>query len=195
VQGERRTVYGEDQPRYAVHLTPYTGLLPGSFLDRGLGFAGVDPLLNRGPLVVLFFPLADRDLDFHKTLLEIQPERDDRDPLAPHLPHQPVDLIALEEKLTRTDRINLLMPLDPGIGRNMTIQKERLFLHYTDIAVLQVHAPLTNGFNLMARQADTGLIAIMDKVVKVGLAILGDHLEGITDRLCRGSRFFFLFHI
>ena len=62
-------------------------LTTGGLLDGGLSFAVMDPLLDSGSFIVLFFAFADRDLDFHETLLEIHTERHDRDPFAPRLPH------------------------------------------------------------------------------------------------------------
>ena len=182
------------QARQSLWDTPYASLAPCGLLDSGLGLAGMDPLLDGRPLVVLLLAFAERDLDLYKSLFKIHAKRHDRDPFASGLPHQTVDLAPLEQQFARPDRVQFLIPLDLRIGRNMTIQEKCFLPHDTHVTVFQVHAPLTNGFNLVTREAYARFIPVVDEVVVMSLPILGNHLERRFYRLGRGSRVFFLFH-
>ena len=170
-------------------------LVSGGFLDGGLGFAVMDPQLDRRTLIVLLFPFTDRDLDFHEAFFEIQAQRNDRDTFAARLPHPPVDLATLEEQLARPDRIDVFVSLDPGIGRNMTIQQERFFLHNAHIAVFEIHAPFADGFHFMPHKAQSGFVSVMNEVIVVSLPVLGDHFKCIPDRFGGSRCVFFLFHM
>ena len=43
--------------------------------------------------------------------------------------------------------------------------------------IFQVHMALTDRLDLGARQLDACLVLILDKIIVVGLAVLGDHLD------------------
>lgn len=179
---------------FAGRITGAAILTPCGFLDGGLGFAVVDPLFDRRSLVVLLFAFTQRDLDFHESLFEIHAQRHDRDPLAPGLPDQTVDLAAFEQEFPRPGRIQFLMSLDLGIGRNMAIHEKGFLPHDTHVTVFQIHAPLTDGLDLMPHEAHARLILVMDEIVVVGLPVLGNYFERIPDGLACGDRIFFLFH-
>ena len=143
-------------------------------LHSSLGFAGMDLLFDRGPFVVLLFSLAYSDLDFDLPFFEIHPKRNDREALAAHLPHQTVDLVAIQEKFSGTRRVDLLIALQPGIRRNMAIKKKGFLFHDPDIAVLQIHAMFADRFDLMAQKPNPRLIFILDKIVVMSLAVLSN---------------------
>src|SRR5262249_61440243 len=99
--------------------TPDQTLMPSPRLalklDGALHLAPGVSLHQVAPLVAMLFPARDRELDLHSAVLEVEPCRDERQPLLAHLPVQGVDLTAVQEQPPRPHRL-LVRPVSPGLG-------------------------------------------------------------------------------
>ena len=112
-------------------------------LDFAAGLAGLDCF----SAVVLFLSLRERDFDFClPPLIEIDPERDQRQPLLLCLPDEFVDLLPMQEKLSGSKRL-MVHDVAMRIGTDVTVMEVDLFVMNGGITVLQVHSPLTQGFD------------------------------------------------
>ena len=145
--------------------------------NRGIAFARVNTPPDCLALVVLFFALRERDLDFHQALFEIHRKRHDRAAFLRGLPLQAVDLGALQQKFARARRIHFDVALDFGVRRDVAIKQEGLAAEDPDEGILQIDSPLADGFDLGAEKGDARLEFVLKEVIVLRFAVNRDRLH------------------
>ena len=120
---------------------------------------------------MLLFAFGQPELDFGQASLgEINAERDEREPLLLGLTKELIDFLAVEEQFPGTKRL-VIHDVAMAVGTNVAMMEKDLSLPYAGIAILQVHPPLSQGFDLRTLEYDARFELLFDEIVVVGLAI------------------------
>src|SRR6478752_9931682 len=160
-----------------IRSAPSLHVPPESLLDLAAGI----PLREVVPLVVGLLALRQREGGLDLAVLEVQVERDEREPALLDLADQLVDLGPVHEHLALAPR----GVVGPGALRVLG-----------DVDVLQPHLPVvdrgepvdergtagTEALDLGAGQRETDLVGVADRVVVPRLLVLGDELPPLFPR-------------
>ena len=97
---------------------------------------------------MLFLALGQTEFDLgESTLREIDAERDEREALLLSLAKELVDLLAVEKQFPGTERL-VIHNVAVTIEADVAMVKKRFASLHAGITILQVHAPLPDGFDL-----------------------------------------------
>lgn len=137
--------------------------------DFAAGFAALDGL----PSVMLLLAFGQPELDLCKASLgEINAERDEREPLLLRLAKEFIDLLTVEEQFPRTEWL-VIHDVAVAVGTDVAVVKKGLAVLYAGITILEVHPPISQGFDLRTLKHDARLKFLFNEIVVVGLAIRG----------------------
>src|SRR5438105_1766206 len=155
---------------------------------------GTSPLDRRFRLAIELAPLLafalveellaanHRDLGLHSPAFEVEPERDDRQPLLDDLYLQSIDLAAVKKQFAFSLGL-MVFAVAMAVRRDVGADQERLAAAEIDVAILEVDPRLSERFDFGAGESDSGLDLLQDEVVVKRLAIRGDQLfSGFTLR-------------
>jgi hypothetical protein len=120
------------------------------------------------------FTFGQPEFDLGKAPLgEIDAEGDERESLLLRLAKELIDLLAVEEQFPSTERL-VIHDVAVAIGTDVAVVEKDLTALHAGVAILQVHAPLSQGFDLRTLEHDARLELLFNEVVVVGLAIRSD---------------------
>ena len=120
---------------------------------------------------MLLLPLGQAEFDLGKAPFgEVDAERDEREPLLLCLAEELVDLLAVEEQFSSTERL-VIHDVAMAVGADVAVVEKDLTVLHARIAILQVHAPVSQRFDFRTLEHDACLELIFNKVIVVGLAI------------------------
>lgn len=134
-------------------------------------FALVNPPFQCLSFIGPFLALRHGDLNLGASILKVDGERDAGMSLSGNHPDQAVDFRPIQEELAPAYGIDLQMPLNFGIRRDMTIEEIELLAHGVDETLGEIDAPLANRFDLASLKADARLKPIEEEIIEMGLAI------------------------
>jgi carbon-monoxide dehydrogenase large subunit len=126
------------------------------------------------PLVVAALAAGDGELHFGPAVLEVHPERHERDALLRRGPGELVDLLAMEEQLAWTDRVELAA--GELVGRDVHAVQPHLAALDPGVAVLEVGVAVADRLHLGALEHDPALDRIEHEVVVPGAPVPDRHL-------------------
>src|SRR6266511_4280871 len=140
-------------------------------LANAVHLAGGVPLGDRLALVVGALAPCDCQLDLDELLLEVQPQRHQREPALGDPPGELVDLLAVEQELAGPGG---LVPVVAGVRvrRDLHVQDDLAVLDH-GVGILERGATLAQGLHLAAAQRDASLEGVKDLVVVPGTAVAG----------------------
>ena len=127
------------------------------------------------PLVVELFPLGERDLALDPAFLEIEFGGDEREPLLPHLPQQPLDLVVMEQELTGAKR-RVIELTGRGIQRDVAVDQSQLAVVVDDIGVPEIDLPIAQRLDLAPHQRHSRLVLFQKEIPERRLLVRGDQL-------------------
>ena len=143
---------------------------------RPFHFAAGFSLLDGFPTVMLLLALGQPEFDLGKAPLgEIDAERDKREPLLLSLAQELIDLLTVEKQFSSTERF-VIHDIAVAVWTDVAVVKKCLATFHAGVTVLEVHAALSNGFDLSPLEHDSSLELFFDEIVVIGLAIRDDHL-------------------
>jgi hypothetical protein len=120
---------------------------------------------------MLLLAFGQPEFDFGKASLgKIDAEWDEREPLLLGLAEEFIDLLAVKEQLPGTEGF-VIHEVAVTVRADVAMMEKGFAALHAGIAVLQVHAPVSDGFHLCALKHDARLEFFFDEIVMVGLAI------------------------
>ena len=108
---------------------------------------------------------------------EIDTERDEREPLLFRLAEELIDLLAVEEQFPRTERL-VIHDVPVAVGTDMAVVEKDLVALHAGVTILQVYAPLSQGFDFRTLEHDARLELLFNEIVMVGLTIRNHRFFG-----------------
>src|SRR5581483_11149977 len=122
-----------------------------------LDLAPVLPLGDRLALLELPAPPREPELELGQAVAEVHAQRDEREPALGRLPHQPLDLAAVEQQLAGTH--GLVAPLVHRllVGRDVHALEPHLPVPHPRIRLRERSAAPAERLDLRAGQHDPGL--------------------------------------
>ena len=142
-------------------------------------------------LVVQLFALAQPQLDLHAAVLEIQPQRDERNAVLHDAGVKTHDLAFVHQKPARPHGV-AVEDVAVLIGRDVHAAHEQLAVFDRAVGILQIHAAGPDGLDLRSAKLNAGLKAFEHKIFMKSLAIgadllyaflLGSHFSHILMRI------------
>lgn len=123
------------------------------------------PIFDVGPLIALGFRAAESDQNLHPTLLEVEPQRNDVEPISLSRLVQPVQLTPVQQQLSAPVRHVIVVPA-PGLPRLDTgTDKKQLIADKETVAFRQAHLPGANRLHLTADETNPRFDVRLDGVV------------------------------
>lgn len=120
---------------------------------------------------MLLLAFGQPEFDLGKTPLgEIDAERDEREPLLLCLAEELMNLLTVEKQFPGTERF-VIHDVAVAVGTDMAVVEKDLAVLHAGITILQVHAPIAQGFDLRTLEHDARLELLFNEIVVVGLAI------------------------
>ncbi len=120
---------------------------------------------------MLLLALGQPEFNLGKAPLgEIDAERDDRQPLLLRLAKEFIDLLAMEKQLSGAERL-MIHDVAMTVRADVAVVEKNLTLPHAGVAILQVHAPISQGLDLRALEHDARLELLFYEIVVVGLAV------------------------
>src|SRR3954447_22456987 len=166
----RRRRGRRDQPR-----GPATSAV-GAQAHGAVGLAAVLTLTQGLPLVVVLLAARDADLDLDPAVLEVQRERDDRQPLLARHRRDLLDLVAVQQQLAPPARL-VVRPGALGVlGDVALLQPHLARVGHRRERVSERRAARPERLHLGAHEYDAGLVDVVDVVVVPRLAVGRDDL-------------------
>ena len=136
-------------------------------LHLAAGFARLDGF----PAVMLLLAFGQPEFDLGKAPLgEIDAEWDEREPLLLRLAEELIDLLAVKEQFPSTERL-VIHDVTVAVGADVAVVEKDLAVLHAGVTILEIYAPLTQGFDLRTLEHDARLELLFDKIVVVGLAV------------------------
>jgi len=161
--------------------------LPFARLHRALYFAPRLPILDVLAPVVFVFAFAQSDFELRlPRRREIKPQGDQCQPLLLGPAHELIDLPAMQEQLSRAQRV-VIHDVAVTVGANVAVVQNHLGPVHPGETVPQVDKTFTNGFDFGALQRHARLVALLNVVIVKGLAIRGHHGLGLFALLCHAG--------
>ena len=133
------------------------------------------PLGDRLPLVVGLLASRQGDLHLGAAVLEVQRQRDEREPLLAHLRLDLVDLGAVQQQLAPAADL-VVGPGPLGVRRDVHLVQEHLTVLDLGEAVDERRPAGAQRLDLGALEDDAGLVGVLDVVVVARLLVLRDEL-------------------
>lgn len=106
-------------------------------------FAGGFARFNGFPSVMLLLAFGQPEFDLGKAPLgEVDAKRDEREPLLLCLAEELIDLLAVEEQFSSTERL-VIHDVAMAVGADVAVVEKDLAVLHAGITILQVHAPVS----------------------------------------------------
>src|SRR6266850_1934477 len=157
----------------ALRARRTVGCLPLIF-HRPFHFATGFARLDGFPAVMLLLAFGQPEFDLGKApLREIDAERDEREPLLLRLAEELIDLLAVEEQFPSTERL-VIHDVAVAVGTDVAVVEKDLAVLHAGVTILQVHTPLSQGFDLRTLEYDARLELLFNEIIVVGLAVGSD---------------------
>ncbi len=154
----------------ALRARRTAGCLP-LFFHRPFHFAAGFARFDGFPAVMLLLAFGQPEFDLsYAPLGEIDAERDEREPLLFRLAEELIDLLAVEEQFSRTERL-VIHDVAVAVGTDVAVVEKDLVALHAGVTILQVYAPLSQGFDLRTLEHNARLELLINEIVMVGLAI------------------------
>src|SRR6476469_4142203 len=164
-----------------IRSAPSLHVPPESLLDLAAGI----PLREVVPLVVGLLALRQRKGGLDLAVLEVQVERDEREPALLDLADQLVDLGPVHEHLPLAPR-GVVGPRALHVLRDVHVLEPHLAVVDRGEPVDERGAAGTKALHLGAGQREADLVGVEDRVVVPRLLVLGDELApGLTRHVSR----------
>ena len=120
---------------------------------------------------MLFLAFGQPEFDFGMAPLgEIDAERDERETLLLRLAKELIDLLAVEEEFSSTERL-VIHDVAVAVRTDVTIEQPDFSVLHKTVAVLEVDLPFANRLDLGTLQHHAGFKGFEYVVVMVGLSI------------------------
>src|SRR5262245_3045752 len=156
-------------------------------LERALHLAARVALREIAALVDPLLAPGDRELDLDLAVLEVEPRRDEREPLLAHHAVQRVDLAAVEEQLpVALGPVVELVPL--RVLGDRRADEPRLAVADLAVGLSELRAAGAERLHLRAGQLDARLDPLEQVVVVPRAPVLGDELRPRHGADCRDER-------
>jgi hypothetical protein len=128
----------------------------------------------RRALVVLLLPLGEPYRDLHAPADVVQVDRDQRVAGAVDFADEPPNLLRVEQELARAHRVGLDVGGGGGKRADVRADEEDLLARDHHVGFLELRAPGADRLDLPSLEREPGLMALLDEVVVLGLAVLDD---------------------
>src|ERR1051325_5672022 len=126
--------------------------------------------------VVQFLSLAECQRHLGYSLLEVQFQRDEREPLPLDRSNQTTDFLAVEQQFPAAGRL-VIHVTAARVWLDVRVQKEDLAVPHDAVCVGDRHLPLAQGLNLGSAQDETGLEGVEDVVVESRALVARDRFD------------------
>jgi len=143
-----------------------------SYGTRGLSISLL--ALEGFAFIVELLAATDTDLKLGETTPEINFGRHQGQSFLCNLLHQLVDLKAMQQQFTLSQRI-VVFAIALFIGTDVHIIDEQFTIANAAIGFLDTDLPHAHGFHLSALQGQAGFYDFIDKVLVISLFIVGDY--------------------
>ena len=154
----------------ALRARRTVGSLP-LILHRPFHFAAGFARLDGFPAVMLLLAFGQPEFDLGKAPLgKIDTEWDEREPLLFRLAEKLIDLLAVKEQFPGTEGL-VIHDVAVAVGADVAVVEKDLAVLHAGVTILQVHAPLSQGFDLRTLEHDARLEFLFNEIVVVGLAV------------------------
>lgn len=127
-------------------------------------------------LVVFLFAPGQGQLDFGLAIFEIHPQRDE---IVAHLVDLAIELFDLglvQQQFALTTGLVIIV-VGKGIGADVDVEHPDFIVDNASVAVFEVAAPISEGFDLGSPQHHAGLELILDVIVVPGFAVFSDDFD------------------
>src|SRR5687767_1328959 len=133
-----------------------------------------------GALVVFLLAAREPDLALGAVLLPVERERHERVALALDGADETVDLVAVEQQLSRAARIGDDVRRRRQERRDLRAEQEDLAVLDDRVGLGELHASLAQALDLPAFEHDAALEALVDVVLVPGALVERDRAAGVV---------------
>jgi hypothetical protein len=125
-------------------------------------------------LVLMTAAFRKSEIDFGPTVLEVKRQRHERESLTVHSVAQPFDLVTMHEQLSPPVRIECADTLSKRPWGNVNALEPAFAVLEVRVGVGQLDLGVAERLHLGAREHETGLDRVQDRVLMPSAAVRGD---------------------
>src|SRR5262245_40184938 len=145
-------------------------------LERALDLPLRVAVGDRPALVADVLAARERELDLHATVLEVEPRRDERQPLLAYLAVEAVELAPVEQELPRPGGL-VVRAVSLLVDRDLGAEQPRLALAHLGVGLRERRPARAQRLDLRPGEDDPGLVPVEQLVVVPRAAVVGDELR------------------
>jgi len=131
--------------------------------------------LERLALIKELFPLGKSKIDFDLSVDKVELDRNQGVSPLLYFADEPFDLPFVKEEFPRPQRV-VIQSVRLGIGADMSVDQEDLTPLDIPVAIPEADLSLSQGLDLRPKQADPGLVSLLNEVIVKCFSILANDL-------------------